>query len=268
MDTLRGSTEPVAPVQMVASPLLELREIAHNFSGLKVLECVNLSVVRGAITGLIGPNGSGKTTCFNIASGFLFPAGGRVFLDNQNVTGKPVTELSRSGLIRTFQTPQVFEHMTVLENVMVGFHSATNGGWLSAMFRAPAARKELAATRDKAVRICEQFELNKVMDVRAGTLPAGRKRIVELARSFAAKPRLLMLDEPSSGLNTEEIVVLKSWIEWLHQQGTTIVLVSHDMALMTVAHWVHALYFGKIIASGSFSQIQADERVREAYLGV
>ncbi|MCB1994963.1 MAG: ABC transporter ATP-binding protein [Rhodoferax sp.] len=277
MDAYRGSTVLAEPAPLrheaqaqahVQPALLELRGIAHNFRGLKVLEGVDLPVPRGGITGLIGPNGSGKTTCFNIASGFLCPAGGQVLLDGQEVTGHSPARLSRAGLVRTFQTPQLFEHMTVLENVMVGLHAATRSGWFAGMLRLPAARRELEDTRGRAAEVCERFGLSALLQAQAGTLPAGRKRVVELARAFAARPRLLLLDEPSSGLNTEEIEVLKGWIVRLHQQGMAILLVSHDMGLMAVAQRVHALYFGRIIASGSFEQVQADARVREAYLGV
>lgn len=251
-----------------APALLALEGIAHHFGGLNVLTNVNIAVPSGQIVGLIGPNGSGKTTCFNIASGFLQPKAGRVVFGGQDVTPWPVHRRGRAGLVRTFQTPKVFEHMSVLENLMVGEYKSTGSGFLSSLLSLPSARREFAAMRDRAVACAERFGIGKLLEVSAGQLPAGQRRVVELARACIGKPRILLLDEPSSGLNSEEIETLRHWIEKLNREGLTILLVSHDMSLMNVVHAAHVLYFGEIIASGSLAQVQEDPRVREAYLGV
>lgn len=246
---------------------LELSGIAHSFGGLKVLTDVNFSVPQGRIVGLIGPNGSGKSTCFNIVSGFLRPKAGKVLLSGRDIAADSIQARTRHGLMRTFQTPKVFERMSVLENVMVGLHKDGRCGILASMLRTPAARRELDALRESATQCCHKFGLGKLLDSPTGRLPAGQRRIVELARAYVGSPRLLLLDEPSSGLNTEEIEQLRRWITTLNAEGVTILLVSHDMGLMTVADTVHALYFGEIIASGPMAAIQANPRVREAYLG-
>jgi len=248
--------------------LLQLRGIAHHFGGLNVLSNVNIGVPPGRIVGLLGPNGSGKTTCFNIASGFLTPRGGAVLYQGADITGWSVQRRGAAGLVRTFQTPKVFEHMSVHENLMVGEYKSTRAGWAGALLRLPAARRELQGMRERAEACARRFGLARLLDTPAGLLPAGQRRIVELARACIGQPRMLLLDEPSSGLNSEEIETLRHWIATLHADGLTILLVSHDMGLMTVCTQAHVLYFGEIIATGSLAQVQDDPRVREAYLGV
>ncbi len=259
---------PHARAAATAASALRIEGLAHSFGGLQVLRKVDLDVPAGRLVGLIGPNGSGKTTCFNIASGFLRPNAGRVLLDDIDISASSVQDRSRAGLVRTFQAPKVFEQMSVLENLMVGAHKSTRTGVLAAMLGTRGARAELAGTRADAQQCARRFGLEPLLETRAGLLPAGQRRIVELARACIGRPRALLLDEPSSGLNSEEIEVLRRWIVELHRDGLTVFLVSHDMGLMTVCETVHVLYFGEIIASGSLADVQADRRVREAYLGV
>jgi ABC-type branched-subunit amino acid transport system ATPase component len=251
-----------------ASLMLGMEGIAHSFGGLEVLRHVNIAVPQGRIVGLIGPNGSGKTTCFNIVSGFLRPKAGGVRFGGEDITTQSIQQRSRAGLLRTFQTPKVFEQMTVLENLMVGEYKTTRTGFLGAMLGTAGARAELAAVRERAAQCGERFGLGNLLSTRAGLLPAGQRRVVELARACISQPKVLLLDEPSSGLNTEEIETLRHWIVTLNREGLTIFLVSHDMGLMTVCDQVHVLYFGEVIASGPLAEVQADPRVCEAYLGV
>jgi ABC-type branched-subunit amino acid transport system ATPase component len=250
------------------SALLEMKGIEHHFRGLKVLRGVDMSIPADRITGLIGPNGAGKSTLFNIVSGFLTPSGGSVLFDARDVTGWNVTRRSRAGLIRTFQTPQVFAHMTVRENLIAGAWLGTRSGFVADMLALPGARADLRAMTRRAEEAGERFELHDVWNTRAGDLTAGRQRLVELARASVATPKLLCLDEPSSGLNLEEVGELRRALERLLAAGMTILLVSHDMELMTVASSVHVLCFGEIIARGDFAAVKEDPRVREAYLGV
>lgn len=264
---LECAGRPVAAVR-VASPLLGIDGLAHSFGGLQVLRNVSLQVPPGGLVGLIGPNGSGKTTCFNIASGFLRPDKGAVWLDGRDITAHTVQQRSNAGLVRTFQTPLVFEQMSVLENLLVGCYKHTHAGVVASALRTGAARRELDQMRARAEACLNRFGLDSVRDTLAGELPAGQRRIVELARACIGQPRVLLVDEPSSGLNSEEIALLRHWLVRLNEEGMTILLVSHDLGLMTICSTVHALYFGEIIASGSFDALQADPRVREAYLGV
>lgn len=269
---LPAQREPVAAVRPHAAAdgaaTLRLEGLAHSFGGLDVLRQIDIDVPAGRLVGLIGPNGSGKTTCFNIACGFLRQKAGRVILDGTDISASSVQERSRAGLVRTFQAPKVFEQMTVLENLMVGAHKSTGTGVLAAMLGTRRARAELAATRADAQQCARRFGLENMLDTKAGLLPAGQRRIVELARACMGRPRALLLDEPSSGLNSEEIEVLRRWIVELNRDGLTVFLVSHDMGLMTVCDTVHVLYYGEIIACGSLADVQDDPRVREAYLGV
>lgn len=251
----------------MSTPILSLDGIAHAFGGLTVLRDVSFTVPRGGIAGLIGPNGSGKTTLFNIASGFLLPKAGEIRLEGRSITRETVPARARAGLIRTFQTPKVFGHMTVAENVAMGLYSGTRSGFAAAMLRSPAERREYRRILAGTDAMLDRFGLAPLRATRAGELPAGQQRIVEIARARMAAPRLLLLDEPSSGLSHDEVQILRRWIEELAAEGITILLVSHDMGLMSVCQQVHALYFGKIIASGSMAAIQADPAVRDAYLG-
>jgi len=253
---------------MPAEPILSLNEIGHRFGGLNVLRSVTFDVPEGGIVGLIGPNGSGKTTLFNIVSGYIRPLMGTVSYRGTPLVRDSIQKRGLAGLVRTFQTPQVFEQMTVLENVMAGCAKLTRTTMLQDLLRTPAARGQMREIREQAEAACERFHLKGLRDLPAASLTAGQRRILEIARAVVGKPRLLLLDEPSSGLNAQEIENLRDWIVRLNAEGITILLVSHDMGLMTVAHTVHTLYFGEIVASGDMATIQRDPRVREVYLGV
>lgn len=248
------------------SALLDVRAVSHSFRGLSVLKGVNFAVERGRIIGLIGPNGAGKSTLFNIISGFLLPDQGQVVYDGTDINQLSVAQRSRAGLLRSFQTPQVFAHLSVEENLMAGCYKDTRGGVLTDLMG--LARADQALMRQRAEAACERFGLSAVHHQRAGKLPGGQQRLVELARAAIGRPKLLCLDEPSSGLNSEEVGQLMALLSQLNADGITILLVSHDMDLVAVASQVHVLCFGEIIASGPFDQVKADARVRDAYLGV
>ncbi len=248
--------------------LLALNDIRHSFRGLHVLKGVALEVPQGAFVGLIGPNGAGKSTLFNIASGFLQPDAGGVFFDGADLTQCSVQERSRRGLVRTFQTPQVFGAMTVVENLMVGRHKQTRSGIVGNLFRSTRSIREFHAAEQTAHSMLKRFGLEHVAQHKAANLPAGLQRMLELARAYVGEPRLLLLDEPSSGLNGDEIVQLKRRLHELNGEGITILLISHDMNLIDAAANVHVLFFGEIIAAGPMAVLRDDVRVREAYLGV
>jgi ABC-type branched-subunit amino acid transport system ATPase component len=252
----------------MAGDILDIRGIGHSFAGLRVLKSVDIAVPDRGLVGLIGPNGSGKTTLFNIVSGYLKPDTGRVRFEGRALDQVPVQARSRAGLVRTFQTPKIFEQMSVLENVMVGCCKTTKTSIIGDLLRAPASRSQLRRMKEAAEEACEKFGLTRICHTEAKNATAGQRRIIELARAAVGKPKLLLLDEPSAGLVPQEIEQLKDWIHRLNGEGITVLLVSHDMGLMNVVDTVHALYFGGIIASGSMAEIQKNARVREVYLGV
>jgi branched-chain amino acid transport system ATP-binding protein/nonpolar-amino-acid-transporting ATPase len=257
----------VTAISIQNDALMQVRHISKGFFGLSVLRDVTLDIVDGAITGLIGPNGAGKSTLFNIVSGFLTPDEGDIVYKGGSIAGMTVAARSYAGIVRTFQTPQIFANMTVRENLVAGCHKLSRSSFLANLFGVPASRRELAEMEEVADGALRRFGLQAIAETRAGDLPAGQQRLLELSRAALAKPDLLCLDEPSSGLNAEETQQLRALLEQLNSEGITIFLVSHDMDLMAVSSSVSVLCFGEIIARGSFAAIKADPRVREAYLG-
>jgi ABC-type branched-subunit amino acid transport system ATPase component len=246
--------------------ILTLDGVGHRFGGFTVLRSVRLSVKERGLIGLIGPNGSGKTTLFNIISGYLPLQAGTISFRGQPLTNQSVQARNRAGMVRTFQTPKIFERMTVLENIMVGACKLTRTGIIQDLLRLPHARGEMRQIKGLAERVAGDFGLDG--DLPARTLPAGQRRILEIARALVGDPRLLMLDEPSAGLNREEMQQLIAAIRRINEAGLAVLLVSHDMELMAVAETVHVLNFGEIIAKGNMAAIQQNANVREVYLGV
>ena len=251
-----------------SAPALAVRGLGHAFGGLRVLDGVDFSVAPGQITGLIGPNGSGKSTCFNIVSGFLRAQRGQVLLHGADIAGLQVHERCAAGMVRTFQTPKVFGHLTVLDNLRSGSHRLGRSGWLANLLQTAQARRDLAQATERALAVAQWFELTPLLHTVAGVLPAGQQRLVEMARALASEPSLLMLDEPSSGLSAGEIAQLRERIVAVRERGISVLLVSHDLGLAAVARQVHVLCFGRIVASGDMAEVQDDPQVRKAYLGV
>jgi ABC-type branched-subunit amino acid transport system ATPase component len=248
--------------------ILEIQGVGHSFAGLRVLQSVDIAVPQGGLVGLIGPNGSGKTTLFNIVTGYLKPATGSVAYEGRPLDGVPIQARSSAGLVRTFQTPKIFEQMSVLENVMVGCCKATQTGFIGDLILSPTSRQVFRQMKETAEEACKKFGLTPILHNEARNTTAGQRRILELARATVGTPKLLLLDEPSAGLTPQEIEQLKDWIRRLNGEGISVLLVSHDMGLMSVVNTVHVLYFGGIIASGGMVEIQKNPRVREVYLGV
>ena len=246
---------------------MRVDRVSKSFYGLSVLRDVTLNIVQGAIAGLIGPNGAGKSTLFNIVSGFLRPDSGDVSYRGKSITRSSVTSRSHAGIVRSFQTPQVFAEMTVRENLIVGCHKLSHTGFVSNLLGLSSSRRELTEMNAMAADALQRFGLERMADVRAADLPAGQQRLVELARAALARPDLLCLDEPSSGLNSAETQQLRAMLERLNREGMTIFLVSHDMDLMEISSAVSVLCFGEIIAHGDFASVKANPVVREAYLG-
>jgi branched-chain amino acid transport system ATP-binding protein len=252
----------------MSAPLLRLDGLTHHFGGVHALSGVSFAVQEGAIQGLIGPNGAGKTTLFNCVTGVYIPSGGEVWLEDRRITRFPPHRLAALGLSRTAQNLRPWRQMTVLENVLVGCHLLGHAGFLAGALRLPGSRREERRLRELARRRLEQVGLLEYADHLVGELPLGRQRMVELTRALAADPRLLMLDEPAAGLHTRETQDLGRLIASLREQGTTVLLIEHDMSLvMSVCDQVAVLDHGELIAEGAPRAIQADSRVVAAYLG-
>ena len=239
-----------------------------SFGGLAALQEVSFAVPRGIVKAVIGPNGAGKTTLFNLITGFLSPDRGQIIFRGEAIQGRPAYAVAMRGIARTFQLVQLFDHMTVLENVMVGRHRLTRAGLFGSILRLPAMRREEAAIEARAWEALEFVGLAGRAHQPAGFLPLGLKRLLEIARALASEPRLLLLDEPASGLDQIESDRLGEMILALRDQGLTILLVEHDMSLtMEVAEEIVVLNYGQLLAEGPPRAIQKHPEVIAAYLG-
>jgi len=229
---------------------------------------VTFGVPPGRVKAVIGPNGAGKTTLFNLVTGFLIPDAGRILSLGAEIQGEPAHATAARGIARTFQLVQLFDHLTVLENVMVGRHRLTRAGMLAGALRLPRARREDAAIRRDAWEALEMVGLAVRAHQPAAALPLGLKRLLEIARALAAQPILLLLDEPASGLDPVETERLGEMILDLKARGVTVLLVEHDMSLtMEVADDIAVLNYGRLIAEGPPRAIQRHPEVIAAYLG-
>ncbi len=248
--------------------VLALEEVSLAFGGLQAVERVSLTVNRGLVKAVIGPNGAGKTTLFHLVSGFLTPQQGRVFLNGEEIQGLPPHAIARRGLARTFQLVQLFDHMTVLENAMVGRHRLSRAGLLAGALQLPRTRAEEREIRARAMEALEFVGLDSRAHQSAAVLPLGLKRLLEIARALAAAPILLLLDEPASGLDGAETGKLQEMILDLKEGGLTTLLVEHDMGLtMEVADEIAVLNYGRLIAEGPPRAVQKNPDVIAAYLG-
>jgi branched-chain amino acid transport system ATP-binding protein len=247
---------------------LELHEVSLAFGGLQAVEEVSFVVPQGSVKAVIGPNGAGKTTLFNLVTGFLSPQRGRIIYEGKEIQGCPAHRIARQGIARTFQLVQLFGHMTVLENVMVGRHRLSRSGLLAGALQFPWTRIEEKGIQAKAIEVLEFVGLGDRAQQPAMILPLGLKRLLEIARALASAPDLLLLDEPASGLDAVETERLRDLILNLRDQGITILLVEHDMGLtMEVADEIAVLNYGKLIADGPPRVIQKNPEVIAAYLG-
>lgn len=248
--------------------ILSLKGVNKYFGGVTALDDVSFSVPRGIVQGLIGPNGAGKTTLFNVISGSFPPDKGEVWFDGACVNGFSVHRVVKKGIARTFQNVELFESMTVLENVMVGLHAKTKSGFFGAVTRLPGVLREERFIKERALTLLEFVGLANDADQRSGDMPFGWQRLLEIARALASSPKLLLLDEPAAGLNAVETRKLGDLIRQIQEQSITVILVEHDMSLtMKVSDAIVVLDQGRVLAQGTPREIQANEAVTAAYLG-
>ncbi len=253
---------------MPDNSILRLNRLRRTFGGVVAVSDLTLDVCRGTVTSLIGPNGAGKTTIFNLITGYLHPTAGEIIFNGRSLMGLKPHRIAAAGIGRTFQNVQIFPQMSVLENIMAGRHLRSRAGFFYSSILPPVLRGEEKKIQESAEKQLHFLGLAPKAHVPAGSLPLGSQRMLEIARALAIEPKLLLLDEPASGLNSRETIAMGELIQKIKAMQITVLLVEHDMELvMDISDAVAVINFGSLIANGSPAEIQANEDVIAAYLG-
>ncbi len=248
--------------------LLEVSGLCLSFGGVQAVQTLDFCVERGGVHSIIGPNGAGKTSVFNLVTGLYRPTAGRVVFEGSEVTGRRPYELAWLGVSRTFQNLQICFNMSAVENVMVGAHLRLEQGLLRALLRPPSQVRADRTCRDEALRLIDFVGLRRFARLDTGSMPYGALKRLEIARALAARPKLLLLDEPAAGLNPTEMREIDGLIQRIAATGVTVVLVEHDMKLvMGLSEHIVVLDHGRKLAEGTAAEVRADPAVIAAYLG-
>ncbi len=250
-------------------PVLECNHLGIEFGGLKAVDDFTITIGKTEIAGLIGPNGAGKTTIFNLLTKVYQPTSGTILLNGIDTAGKTTVQINKMGIARTFQNIRLFNNLSVEDNVKIGLHNAYAYSTLTGVLRLPAYWKKEKAAHDRALELLEIFGMQDMANYRAGSLPYGAQRRLEIVRALATDPSLLLLDEPAAGMNPAETAELMETIVNIRDRfGIAILLIEHDMKLvMGICEGICVLNFGQVIAKGTAEEIQANPAVIEAYLG-
>ncbi len=249
--------------------LFKAENLAINFGGVKAVDGVNFEIKKGECFTIIGPNGAGKTTIFNLISRIYDSTEGTMTFDGQDITRVPPHAIAKLGIARTFQNIELFEHATVLQNLLVGRHCHAGTGLVSELLFLPSVRRAEIAHREKVEEIIDFLDLQHYRESLIANLPYGVRKVVELGRALCTEPKLILLDEPSSGLNVEETQDMSFWIDDIKKDlGITVLMVEHDMGLVSeVSDRVLVLNYGRMLAYGSPQEVQTNPEVIKAYLG-
>jgi branched-chain amino acid transport system ATP-binding protein len=249
--------------------LFQAQDISIRFGGIRAVDAVNFDVEPGEVFSIIGPNGAGKTTIFNLISRIYNPSSGHLLFNGQDITTIPPHRIAGLGIARTFQNIELFTNATLLQNLLIGRHCHAHAGWMSQLAFLPSVRREEIVHREKAEDVIAFLGLERYRDTLIANLPYGVRKVVELGRALCTEPKLLLLDEPSSGLNVEETEVMGFWIEDIRRDlGITVIMVEHDMNLVRqVSDRVMALNYGRTMALGTPAEVQSHPEVIRAYIG-
>lgn len=250
--------------------ILNIDNITIKFGGLTAVKHFKLELITGELVGLIGPNGAGKTTVFNMITGIYTPTENRIYFQNMDITRMKPDKIAKLGIARTFQNVRLMENLTVIDNVMIGFHLHLQSGLASAIFKFPGYIKEEENIYQKSIELLEKVDLEKCKLEKAGSLPYGQQRKLEIIRALATEPKILLLDEPAAGMNPQETKELMRFIQKIREDfDLTILLIEHDMkVVMGICERIVVLNYGVTIAEGNPEEIQHNPEVIKAYLGV